>query len=341
MMYIKAISYEPKSQFQVDPLTDAKKRERYKGLLAKITVFHVSMAYQLYEIYSVLAKGQHGVCKINQLPWHFQGRIKHLKDDLEAISKDSYEGPLKEEKAKLNEGLFITGTLIVTEERRPTRSGSASDTSANIVKLSKETIKKFINRLTSEISDRISDNPVVDLMKETFVEFKPDSLHDLLKIANSSGRHYGQFENLKKQLAELEKRYKNTDAIDEMARWLMIFTKKNLFNKIPDILHFALCCFMKSPLEATAETLGSVINQHGSKQRQSLKPASLSNEVQISWNGPFEHSAAAERLLDRSLDAYFNEHTKSGAVRFHVSSKFKFMSSTIRNYLKKRSRIDF
>ena len=259
------------------------------------------------------------------------------------MSEDEYEGPLKEEKAMLNNGLFKTGTLVVTEERRPTRSSddSTGTSPSEIIKASKLTIKKFVGNLLSELNIRIADDQVVELMRQTFASFDSDSLAQLLELANSSGRQYGDFELLNDQLKILKRRYEETRASNEMNKWLMIFTKKNLFMNIPDILNFALCCFVKSPLEATAETIGSVINQHGSKQRYSLKPASLSSEVQVCWNGPFEHSPAAEILLERSLDSYFDEHTKSGVARFHTSSKFKIVSKTIKNHLQTKSRIDF
>ena len=90
---------------------------------------------------------------------------------------------------------------------------------------------------------------------------------------------------------------------------------------------------MKAPLEAPAETLGSVINQHGRKQRCSLAPASLSSEVQVAWNGPFEFSKATDKLLEEALDRYFEEHTQQGSARFYVSSKLRFASSTISKFM--------
>ena len=68
---------------------------------------------------------------------------------------------------------------------------------------------------------------------------------------------------------------------DEINKWLCIFNESKHFSGIEDILHFSLSCFVKAPLEATAETIGSLINRHGRKGRYSLLPASLSNEVQI------------------------------------------------------------
>ena len=42
-----------------------------------------------------------------------------------------------------------------------------------------------------------------------------------------------------------------------------------------------------------AETIGSVINQHGRQDRYSLLPQSISDEVQVAWNAPPYPSLAA------------------------------------------------
>ena len=76
----------------------------------------------------------------------------------------------------------------------------------------------------------------------------------------------------------LESQFTEIDDENEIFKWLSIF--KNPTLNIPKILHFALCCFVKIPLETTAETIGSVINTHGCKERCSLLPGSLTNEVQ-------------------------------------------------------------
>ena len=65
------------------------------------------------------------------------------------------------------------------------------------------------------------------------------------------------------------------------------------------------------------------------------EPSSLSNEVQISWNGPSEHDKITERLLEDSLKDYFEEHTKSGKPGFYVSSGLCFSSSTVSAYMNK------
>ena len=114
---------------------------------------------------------------------------------------------------------------------------------------------------------------------------------------------------------------------------------KNLYKDIPNILHFTLCCFTKAPLEATAETIGSIINQHGRKDRYSLLPSSLSNEVQVAWNGPAEFDPVTDDILKEALELHFKE-TKTG-VRFYTKSVIRYMSNTLTNYYKTPSRICF
>ena len=63
-------------------------------------------------------------------------------------------------------------------------------------------------------------------------------------------------------------------------KWLSIF--KNPTLNIPKILHFDLCCLVKIPLEATAETIGSCIYSRGCEERCSLFQSLLSNEVSTS-----------------------------------------------------------
>ena len=107
-------------------------------------------------------------------------------------------------------------------------------------------------------------------------------------MANSSGRFYGTKENLLCEFLLLKERFNELKEKEELSKWLTIFKNKEYYSTINNILHFALCCFMKIPLEATAETIGSVINRHGCKERCGLLPSSLSNEVQLVWKGPAE-----------------------------------------------------
>ena len=61
---------------------------------------------------------------------------------------------------------------------------------------------------------------------------------------------------------------------------------------------------MKIPLQDTAETSGSVINQDGRKCRYSLRPSLFSNEVQVAWNGPSEQSKATKIILEKTIEPY-------------------------------------
>ena len=84
---------------------------------------------------------------------------------------------------------------------------------------------------------------------------------------------------------------------------------------------------MKIPLEATPETIGSIINNHGCKNRSSLLPKSLSNEVQVNWNGPNKFSQEATSIIEEALDSHFDG--KETEMRFFTLTRLNLMSSTI------------
>ena len=126
-------------------------------------------------------------------------------------------------------------------------------------------------------------------------------------MANSSGRKYANLEKLGAQYDMLKCRFEETSAVDSLQKWTMFFHKKNLYSDISYVLHLAMCCFVKIQLEATAKTIGSVINNHGCKNRSSLLPKTLSNEMQVAWNGPSEFSHLTKSLIKESLDNYFKK----------------------------------
>ena len=101
-----------------------KKQQLFKGLLSKINVTHVTVIYGLLDIYSYLAKAQHGVSKVNQFPWNYSDRVSHLKFLLDKIgSKDFDKCVLKERKSQLEQCQFPDGSSIRTEyPPRQTRS---------------------------------------------------------------------------------------------------------------------------------------------------------------------------------------------------------------------------
>ena len=175
------------------------------------------------------------------------------------------------------------------------------------------------------------------LIKESFKNWDSDKLKDLIKVANSSGRFYGTTADLLCQFDVLKEKFEEIQDGNDISKWLTIF--KSSEESIPQILHFALCSFVKIPLEATAETIGSVINSHGCKERCSLFPMSLSNEVQVVWNGPPEFHPETEKILKESLTEYFSG--KSTGLRFYANTKLNLMSSTIAKYKGQASRILF
>ena len=120
---------------------------------------------------------------------------------------------------------------------------------------------------------------------------------------------------------------------------MKILSTKDLYDNIGNILHLALCCFVKVPLEATAESIGSVINQHGCKERASILPSTLSSEVQVSWNGPSEFSVATTEILEEALKIYFDG--KKTGLRFYTHSKVKLSSKTVAAHMNEPSRINF
>ena len=197
--------------------------------------------------------------------------------------------------------------------------------------------KQFSRELITQLDARITQKSLLVLMKTVFHSWDEAKLKELLEIANSSGRNYGTLEVLTKQYFILKSRFADTRGKDEISRWLALFTKKSLYKDIPDILHFSLCCFVKSPVEAIAESIGSVINRHGSDDRASLLPSSLSNEVQLSWNGPEEFDAMTDSLVEDSIYQYFR-NVKTG-VRFYVKSMIRLISPTIARYYQQQSRI--
>ena len=68
-----------------------------------------------------------------------------------------------------------------------------------------------------------------------------------------------------------------------------------------------------------------------------LLPSNISNEVQLSWNGPNEFDSATDSIIDEAVKQYFKENEMG--VRFYVSTALKIISSTVPAYMSKPSRI--
>ena len=99
---------------------------------------------------------------------------------------------------------------------------------------------------------------------------------------------------------------------------MKIPSTKDLYSNIGNILHLPLCCFVKEPLEAIAESIGSVINQHGCKERASILPSTLSSEVLVSWNGPPELRVATTDILEEALKQRGNGIIKMAVTNFSL-----------------------
>ena len=90
-------------------------------------VQHVATAYFLYDFYNILAKVQHGVCKINQSPLEYNENIEKMKKSLNELKDKIYEGHAKQNEAFTKSGIFNNGIPIVTEFKNTQRSVTSLD----------------------------------------------------------------------------------------------------------------------------------------------------------------------------------------------------------------------
>ena len=72
--------------------TDKGKVEKFQSFLRQIDVEHIVVLHSLYDVYNVVAKAQHGVSKVNQLPWEYGDRVERLEAELTAIKDRKYNG---------------------------------------------------------------------------------------------------------------------------------------------------------------------------------------------------------------------------------------------------------
>ena len=321
-----------------------KKQHTFKVALTRITVEHVTTMAVLNEVYTALSKCQHGMSKVNQLPWEFFDRADHMVASLNDIAKytsDAYgSGTLK----KMMPGLLnaeIGGVPIQTESRRITKSSETLNLTERIEK-GIQLGAEFAAAIVSEMGYRLIRDDLIKLMKSVFYNWEEEDLCALLKVANESGRTYGSLEELSVEFRTLKQRFQELNVSPSMSqanRWLKICLDKKLYSGAENIIHLALCCFVKSPAESIAECIGSRINQHGGKDRYSMSEKSLGDEVQVVVNGPQEFSTEATELIKQSVDKYFRRN--SIGPRFYVRSKLKLVSETIRNTIRSGSHIDF
>ena len=93
---------------------NAKRRAKLEGLLSKVTVKHATVMLALQDVYSCLSKAQHGVTRVNQLPWQFHERIQHLIDELQKIKDKQFHGCISSQLENLMKAEFKNGSTIVT-----------------------------------------------------------------------------------------------------------------------------------------------------------------------------------------------------------------------------------
>ena len=137
-------------------------------------------------------------------------------------------------------------------------------------------------------------------MRQAFTQWNEDSLMNLIEISKHAKRNYGSNIMLITEYKLLRNRVVNfplSGTTTAAGKWLKICTTPCLFRGCEIIIHFSLCCFVKSPLEAVVESVGSVINRHGYGQRSRLTAKHLSEEIMVSYNGPPKFSSASYALL--------------------------------------------
>ena len=113
--------------------------------------------------------------------------------------------------------------------------------------------------------------------------------------------------------------------------------QKSFYSNTEEIIHLSLCSFIKSPIEAVVEAIGSVINYHESEERSSMSPSTLEDEIMVKWNGPEEFSKQTTAIVKEALRKNFK-----GSIHFSVNdSRLKTMSTEMSRILCKSSRVEF
>ena len=156
-------------------------------------------------------------------------------------------------------------------------------------------------------------------MRQAFSQWSECHLIKLIEISKMAKRDYGSDEILIKEyklLRDNVKDYPWSNTVTEAGKWLKIYTP-SFFRGCETIIHFSLCCFVKSPLEAVVESVGSVINHHGYGQRSRLTAEHLSEEIMVAYNGPPKFSSASYSLIRESLYQYF----KGKPIHFYKDTK--------------------
>ena len=149
-------------------------------------MWHMSVIYGLLDIYTALAKAQHGVSKINQFPWNYSDRVTYLKDTLNKIASGKMEkGMLHDRKSELELCQFPDGSSIRTEFPRHTRN--VEDPSGNSeVEKGLKIIRSFAKSISCNVGNRIKIPDIFTMCKDAFHNWDDVALERLISIANNS-----------------------------------------------------------------------------------------------------------------------------------------------------------
>ena len=330
---------------QIDNNHDEKQRNKFKAWLKKITVKHVTIAVGLLDYYHELAKAQHGASKVNLLPWEFYDRVSQLAARLELMSKsinDKVWKNLTSHMDNLKLGI-INNVHIGTELPTVLRSNELDNDPSVHVKGAIETLQNITKLMSEQLRKDIGEPSLITDMRQAFSQWSESHFIKLIEKSKQANRDYGTADLLIKEYKILKdnvKDYPWTNTITEAGKWLKICTTPSFFRGCETMIHFSLCCFVKSPLEAVVESVGSIINRHGYGQRSRLTAEHLSEEIMVAFNGPPKFSSASYSLIRESLYQYF----KGKPIHFYKNTKksnFEVQSSTIAAIRRKSARIIF
>ena len=198
---------------------------------------------------------------------------------------------------------ILKNVPIVTEPGNNLRSRNKENelndpAATNEAEISKALLElqNITKLMITQLKENIAEPLLVTKMREAFVNWNEDSLKALITMSVTSERNYGNkdkileefrilkdrvlVDNWKSCIKEGKRMNKNIhtgEYCTDAAMWLQVFTKPVFYIGCENILHLAICLFVKAPLEAIVESVGSVINRHGNKASASMKAEHLAN----------------------------------------------------------------
>ena len=184
---------------------------------------------------------------------------------------------------------IINDILIVTELHTVLRSTEEESDSSLIVKRAIESLQNYAKLMSQQLRKDIGEPALITNMRQAFNQWNEDSLMNLIEVSKHAKRDYGSNIMLIEEYKLLRNRveiFPWSGTTTAAGKWLKICTTPSFFRGCETIIHLSLCCFVKSPLEAVVESVGSVINRHGYGQRSRLTAKHLSEEIMVSYNGP-------------------------------------------------------